>query len=130
MIRRVCLLLRPLSLSRICLLSALAFAFSVVAVAQEGTILGTVSDPSGAVVPNATVVVTNTGTNQSRRVTTNTEGQYVAPGLQIGHYTVRAEMSGFKPAEQRDVTLNVGDQDRVDFHLEVGNTQESVTVEA
>ncbi|HZS53070.1 MAG TPA: carboxypeptidase-like regulatory domain-containing protein [Bryobacteraceae bacterium] len=116
--------------NRSLLIGFLLLAFSFLAAAQEGTILGTVTDPSGAVVPNAQVTLTNTGTNQVRHVTTNSEGQYIAPGLQIGHYNVRAELSGFKPSEQHDVALNVGDQDRLDFHLEVGNTQESVTVEA
>ena len=116
--------------SRFLLLGILLLTFSFLAVAQEGTILGTITDPSGAVVPNAAVTVTNIGTGQARHVTTSAAGEFVAPGLQIGHYDVRAELSGFKPAEQRDINLNVGDQDRVDFHLEVGNTQESVTVEA
>ena len=126
----VCVIARRLCRSRLLLLSVLTFAFSFLALAQEGTILGTVTDPSGAVVPSASVMIVNTGTNQERHLTTNAEGQYVAPNLQIGHYNVRAQMAGFKPAEQQNITLNVGDQDRVDFHLEVGNTQESVTVEA
>ncbi len=116
--------------NRFLLLNILVLAFSFLGFGQEGTILGTVTDPSGAMIPNAGVTLTNTGTTQSRHVTTNAEGQYIAPNLQIGSYTVRAEMSGFKPAEHRDIALNVGDQDRVDFHLDVGNTQETVTVEA
>jgi hypothetical protein len=76
------------------------------------------------------VAVTNIGTNQVRRVTTNDTGQFVAPELQIGRYNVHAEAPGFKAAEQKDVTLNVGDRARVDIGLEVGNTQESVNVEA
>ena len=127
---RVCVSALNFRGSRFLLLGVLFLAFSWVAAAQEGTILGTVTDPSGAVIPNAGVIVTNTGTEQVRRVSTNAEGQYVAPGLQIGHYNVRAEVSGFKPAEQRDIALDVGSQHRVDFHLEVGNTQESITVEA
>ncbi|HYK90357.1 MAG TPA: carboxypeptidase-like regulatory domain-containing protein, partial [Acidobacteriota bacterium] len=54
---------------------------AIQALAQEATIVGTVTDPSGAAVPNATVTVTNTGTGQSRTITTNAVGQYVAPDL-------------------------------------------------
>lgn len=95
-----------------------------------GTILGTVTDPSGAIVPNASITVTNIDTNQSREVKTNQSGDYLLPGLQIGHYKLRAEVSGFKAVEQTNIALNVGDRERVDFKLEVGNTQQSVTVEA
>jgi hypothetical protein len=63
-------------------------------------------------------------------VTTNNVGQYVVPDVHIGHYTARAESPGFKVAEQRDIVLNVGDRDRVDFRLDIGSAQESVNVEA
>ena len=53
--------------------------------AQEATIVGTVMDPTGAAVPNATVTVTKTDTGQSRRFSSNSDGQYVATGLQIGN---------------------------------------------
>jgi hypothetical protein len=95
-----------------------------------GTILGTVTDASGAVVPNAKVTITNTDTNQSHEVTSNQSGEYLVPDLQIGHYKVRVEVAGFKAMEQTNITLNVGQRARVDTTLEVGTTQESVTVEA
>jgi hypothetical protein len=104
--------------------------FACVALAQEATIVGTVTDASGAVVPNAKVVITNTEKNQSRDVTSNESGQFVAPSLGIGHYVVRSEVSGFKTYEKNDIVLQVGDRIRVDVKLEVGNTRESVTVEA
>jgi len=114
-----------------CCLLLLASACAAFAqVGTGGTIQGTVTDPSGAVVPNVGITITNTDTNQSRRIATNDVGQYLVPDLQIGNYIVRAEISGFKASEQKGVKLNVGDQDRVDFKLEVGSTQESVTVEA
>ena len=105
-----------------------AFAFQ--AFAQQATIVGTATDPSGGAVPNVSITITNTQTNQVSRFSTNSEGQYVAPGLQIGLYAVRAEIPGFKKADRTDVTLAVGDRVRVDFRLEIGNAQESVTVEA
>ena len=57
---------------------------------------------SGASVANAAIKIANTDTGQVRQVPTNSEGQFVAPGLQIGHYTVRAEAAGFKAAEDHD----------------------------
>src|SRR4029077_18289537 len=97
---------------------------------QDATIVGTILDPSSAAVPNVTITVTNTDTGQVRHVSSSDVGQYVVPDLQIGHYTIRAEAPGFKAAEQKDVKLNVADRARVDFRLEVGSAQESVTVEA
>jgi hypothetical protein len=111
---------------------ALGFLLFVAAAAigQEATILGTVTDPSGAAVPNASVTITNTDTGVERTLPSNDEGQYVAPDLHIGHYTVRANATGFKVAEQKNVSLAVGDRSRIDFKLQVGSAQETVTVEA
>ena len=97
--------------------------------AQEATILGTITDPSGATVPNVSVTITNTETSVVRKVSTNSVGQYVAPDLRIGHYTVRAESTGFKATEVKDIVLTVGLRQRVDLNLELGSTRESVTVE-
>ncbi len=96
----------------------------------SGTLLGTVTDPSGAVVPNVAITVTNTDTNQATHVTSNQGGEYIAADLPNGHYMIRAEVAGFKASEQKDIALDVGARDRVDIKLEVGSTQESVTVEA
>jgi hypothetical protein len=98
--------------------------------AQEATVLGTVTDPTGASVPNAAIVITEAETGVTRSLTTNSDGQYVAPDLHIGHYTVRVTATGFKAAEQKDLTLAVGDRTRLDFKLIVGSVQEQVTVEA
>src|SRR5690348_14437244 len=109
----------------------LVFALAVSAqTGTGGTLLGTVTDPSGAVMPNVGITITNTDTNQTTHLTTNQGGEYVAADLPIGHYVVRAETSGFKASEQRDIALSVGARSRVDIKLEVGNTQQSVTVEA
>ena len=99
-------------------------------VAQEATIVGTVADPSGSVVPNVTITVTQTSTGRARSLKTNDAGQYVAPDLNIGTYTVRAEASGFKAVEKKNVVLNVDDRTRIDFVMQVGSVQENVTVEA
>lgn len=108
----------------------LVLAFAGLAFCQDASITGTVSDPSGAVVPGAKVTIVNTDKNQSFDVTTGASGQYTFPSLNIGHYTVKAEVSGFKSFEQNDLVLQVGDHRSVDVKLQVGNTKESVTVEA
>jgi hypothetical protein len=69
-------------------------------------------------------------TGWTRTVPTNDSGQYVLPDVQIGHYNVKAEASGFKAAEQKDVVLTVGDRLRVDFPMKVGTSTETITVEA
>jgi Carboxypeptidase regulatory-like domain len=97
---------------------------------QEATIVGTATDPSGSVVPNVTITVTHTGTGQTRTLATNDAGQYVAPDLVIGNYDVKAEAPGFKTAEKKNIVLNVNDRTRIDFVMQVGAVQESVTVEA
>jgi hypothetical protein len=103
---------------------------SPLAFSQEGTIVGSVTDPSGAAVPNAAVTVTAVETGQVRTLASASDGQFVAPDLHIGRYTVRAVAPGFKAVEQKDIMLNVNDRTRVDFKLEVGSANESVTVEA
>jgi hypothetical protein len=105
-------------------------AFAVSVSAQQATIVGTVTDPSGAVIPNVQITLTNTDTGVSHTIPTNDAGQYVAPDLQIGHYTVKANAAGFKVAERKDVVLTVGDRIRVDFQMQMGASQETVTVEA
>lgn len=97
---------------------------------QEATIVGTVTDPSGAAVAGASVMVANSDTGQVRHFTTGGQGEYVAPDVHIGHYTVRVEAKGFKAAERKDLTLQVGDRVRIDFQMQLGTTQETVTVEA
>src|SRR3974390_1536276 len=118
------------STSRFTLLCFLLLAFALLASAQEATVVGTVTDPSGAPVPNVAITITHKETGVVRHITTNDVGQYVAPDIHIGHVDIRCELSGFRVAEQKDVVLQVGERDRVDFKLEIGATTESVNVEA
>jgi hypothetical protein len=113
-----------------CVLCFLLAVFCNVAFAQEATIVGTITDPSGATIPSVTITLVNTDTGISRAITSNSDGQYVVPELHIGHYDVRAQANGFKADERKGVVLNVGDRERIDFRLEVGNVKETVTVEA
>ena len=110
---------------------ALAFlCLSSSVMAQDATLVGTVTDPSGAAVPNVKITVINLETNLVHTAVTNDSGQYVLPELKIGHYDAKAEAAGFKVAEQKDVVLQVGDRARIDFQMQLGGAQETVTVEA
>ena len=117
-------------MSRFSVFCLLVLAFAVVASAQEATIVGTITDPSGAAVPGVQISIVSTETNVVHHLVSNTTGEYVAADIPIGHYTIKVEASGFKTAEKTDVILQVGDRIREDFALEIGSTTESVKVEA
>ncbi len=122
--------MKQVSLRFLILLGVLLSLFAVQAFAQEATIVGTVTDPSGAAAPNVAITITNIDTGLVTKTTTNSVGQFTVPSLQVGHYTARAEAAGFKKAEQTGIVLAIGDRARLDFKLEIGAAQESVTVEA
>src|SRR5580693_9561134 len=122
--------LKPFRLRFAFVLLVALIGFSASTFAQQATIVGTVTDPSGAVVPNVAVTLTNTDTGRSVVIPTNDAGQYVAVDLQIGHYKVKAEAKGFKVSEQKDIVLTIGDRIRADFQMQMGAAQETVTVEA
>ena len=77
----------------------------------RGSIAGTARDASGAVVPGATMTVTNVATNAAQTVVTDAEGFYRVPALEPGRYTVTTELSGFRKVEQRDVDVRAGARD-------------------
>lgn len=111
----------------------LVLVFAGVTVAQQvtGSISGTVKDSSGAVVPNATVTITNTDRNQVvRTIKSDSLGAYTAPLLPLGNYAVSAEANNFKKATVTGIVLHVNDKLTVDLTLEVGSTSETVTVQA
>ena len=95
-----------------------------------GTIRGVVTDPSGATVPGAEVMIVNTGTGQARTVTTNAEGEYVANELEVGTYDVTVKKGSFKEAVSKGVDLHVSSTATVNVALQLGNVSEQVTVEA
>jgi hypothetical protein len=94
----------------------------------RGTISGTVTDPRGAVVPGANVLVTNTGTNVATSLTTNLSGYYEAPLLLAGQYSITAEAPGFKKTVHSNVALSMSDTIRIDIRLEVGAVSDSITI--
>src|SRR6266581_1901839 len=104
-----------------------------VAWAQEitGQIRGIVTDASGATIANATVTITNMDRNLVlRTVETNSAGEYVAPFLPVGRYSVSVEIKGFKKFVKNDIELNVSDRLTVDAALQPGAVTETISVEA
>jgi hypothetical protein len=94
------------------------------------TMIGTVTDKSGAVVVDAKVTATNAGTNLQRAVKTNAEGEYRIEFLPVGEYSVAVEAAGFKKFIHNRVTLEIAQTARVDASLDVGSTGEIVEVTA
>jgi hypothetical protein len=119
-------------LSMVVLLGTILLGFSppVVGQAVNATLLGTVTDSSGAVVGNAKVTITETNTGISRTSQTNDSGNYVFPDLPPGTYTVTAEQSGFKRASRAGVGVIVNTTERVDLVLQPGSTSDTILVEA
>jgi len=95
---------------------------------ERGAITGTVTDSRGAVLPGATVTVTNIETNVSQTYTTNADGLYEAPFLTPGRYKVSATAPGFATAVKDRITVNVAARVRVDLTLQVGAVTEQVVV--
>src|SRR2546423_6460842 len=115
------------------MLLAMMVLFASAMVAQDitATIVGTVKDQSGAVVPKARVVLTNTDTGVvARTIATNDSGGYSAPQLAVGHYSVTAEAAGFKKATVSNIELHVNEKLTIDPTLQVGSSDQTVNVEA
>lgn len=91
---------------------------------------GTVTDPTGAVVPGVSVLATNEATSVSRATVTNDEGIYAFPVLNAGTYTVTAELQGFKKVVRKGIELQLNQTARIDLALEVGPVTDQVVVEA
>lgn len=102
--------------------------FSLDVFAQTAGIVGSVKDPSGAVLPGVSITVKNTGTGLSRNVLTNETGDYTVPLLPIGSCEITAEFTGFKSEVKSGITLKIDDRIRVDFTLQVGNVSERILV--
>ncbi len=96
---------------------------------ETGQISGTVTDPSGAVVPNANVTVTNLGTGAVRRVTSSNNGYYAVTNLQPGNYEVKVEAPGFKEFTSRS-TVSVGARNTADAQLTTGGSSTTIEVTA
>src|SRR6202030_341665 len=96
----------------------------------DATLLGTVTDSSGAAVANVKLTITEMNTGIVRTSQTNESGNYVVPDLPPGTYSVTAELSGFKRESRPAIDVIVNTSQRIDMVLQPGNVSETVTVEA
>jgi trimeric autotransporter adhesin len=111
-------------------LASLLLALPLAAQEFRGSILGQLTDPQGAAVPDAAVTITNEVNGTTAGVRSNSKGQYSAPYLLPGTYAVVVQAAGFKTASRAGIEVNVQDRVTVDFTLEVGSVKETVTITA
>jgi Carboxypeptidase regulatory-like domain/TonB-dependent Receptor Plug Domain len=95
---------------------------------ENGSVVGTIRDKSGAGIPNAVVTITNNATAVATKASTNAEGDYEVPSLHVGVYTIAATSSGFTNAVANNITVSVGGRQRIDLTLNVGATETTVEV--
>jgi hypothetical protein len=93
-------------------------------------ILGTVTDASGAVVPNATITLVNLDTHETHNTTSNASGDYQVTFLPVGRYSVSVKAKGFKNFSTPELAVEAGDRARADAHMATGGDTETITVEA
>ena len=117
------LILLPAAVSALLLLAPAGFAQTITA-----TVTGAVTDPNGAVVPNASVKATSAATGQTKSVTTDGEGRYTLPFLQPGVYSLAVEATGFSRSTRTGVTLEVAQTATLDFALQVGQADNTVEI--
>ncbi len=113
---------------KVVLFAFLAFALPAGAQLTTTTLFGTVTDSSGALIAGAGVTATNTGTNLTRTVQSNPEGQYRLDFLPVGTYTVDIVAQGFKRFRQTGITLEISVNSRIDATLELGAVTDTVNV--
>jgi hypothetical protein len=95
---------------------------------NTASLTGLVTDPTGAVIPNASVMAKNNATTREQSTTTDSSGYYTFASLQVGNYTISVEIQGFKRGVRDSINLEVGQKARIDFPLEVGAVSQSVLV--
>jgi hypothetical protein len=110
------------------LLPLLVMAGLVVHAQDTATIVGSVTDPSGGAIPSARVTLTNIATQFTREVETNAGGQYVAPSIPTGEYTVAATKTGFQKLTKSGIRLTAASTVTVDLQLPVGSETQTVSV--
>ena len=95
---------------------------------STGDILGNINDPSGAALPGAAIVLTNTQTQERHTITSDQAGEYVFTQLQPGQYSIEVNAKGFKPSRVSDITLSAGDRRRVVVAMALTGVEQSVEV--
>jgi hypothetical protein len=95
---------------------------------DNGSVVGTIHDATGAVLPGANVAITNVATGQVTKATTNASGDYEAPSLHVGVYTIKATDAGYSDAVANNITISVGGRQRIDLEMKVGAAETTVEV--
>ena len=103
-------------------------AISAFAQAPTASLVGKVTDSTGAVIPGVTLKATNLDTNLAQQVKSNEVGDFTLPFLNPGRYTLEASAKGFRTYKHTEFPLEVGQVQRIDIRLEVGTASESITV--
>ncbi len=111
-------------------LALLAFLFPAIAFAQTASLRGVVTDPSGALLPKANVVLKNTSKGWQRDAVSGDDGGYVFTQIPPDTYAVAVESAGFAPEERQNIVLQVNQDVRIDFTLKVGSTSDKIVVMA
>ncbi|HZT32325.1 MAG TPA: TonB-dependent receptor [Bryobacteraceae bacterium] len=111
-------------------LVVLVCAAALFAQADRGSIVGTITDPTGAVVPNATVSIVNTATNVTFNSVTSNSGTYAFLNLPVGTYTLHVKAAGFRSQDLTGIGVQVNQQSKVDVGLQVGDVGQTVEVAA
>src|SRR5206468_2478685 len=109
-------------------LCVLAHAATLGAQTAAGTITGTVKDETGAVLPGASITITNTDTALARNLVSDPSGRYAAPDLPPGPYEIKASIQGFSTVVRSGVRLTVGREAVVDLALKLGTVSDQITV--
>ena len=122
--------LRPSGRAVRCALGFALLTLSALAQSERGTVSGAIHDSSGAVIPGASIKVTNDATNVAVDTVSNAQGEYTVPSLPPSTYTVRVEKQGFRPSEEKGLTLVAGGNVRADATLQVGASTQAVEVSA
>ena len=112
------------------LVCAILFSSAAAWGQTNGEIRGTVNDPSGAIVPGATVTATLAGTESARTVTSDSDGAFTIPELAVGSYDVTTDAQGFKKFVTKNVVVSIGHVNFITITLQVGGSADTVTVEA
>jgi hypothetical protein len=114
----------------LCVVTFLTLLAPVAAQVFYGSVIGTVEDPTGSVVPNAKITLTSKDTGAAREVTADESGRYTIPNVLPGEYDVKATSAGFRTLNRTGIEVVVNTPSRVDMRLEVGQMAEQVTVAA
>src|SRR5262245_24108698 len=128
--KRLCSKFSLCGLSSILLVVSLFQKSATAQANYTAQVRGVVQDTTNAVVPRATVTITNDGTQVSEKTTTDEMGRYIFNGLAPASYTMKVEVSGFKTVVRSNVVLRVGQQIDLDFTLELGEITSTVEVTA